>query len=75
MDSTTILKLVIPALTGLGAWALRNLFVKINKLCDDVLTIKVVLMGPEGENGLRSDVKSVIARVDSLESRLDKAGV
>lgn len=75
MDAATVLKVVGPAFLGLVAWVLRNLFVKINRLCDDVLTIKVVLMGPTGENGLRSDVRGHSDELEAVNSRLDRAGI
>lgn len=44
-------------------------------IAKDVTIVQTVLMGPTGENGLRSDVRTNTDAIAALGTRLDKGGV
>lgn len=49
--------------------SLSRISVQINEVRDDVRDLSAHVIGPDGKNGLRSDVRKLEGRVDGLEER------
>lgn len=82
MDVTHLLNTAIGLLLSGGLWMLKNIQARLTKqdstLADQsekLTVISTVLMGPTGENGLRSSVASNTASITAINTRLDRAGV
>ncbi len=75
MDLNHLFQSLIAFGLGLLGWSIKGLFSRLDSICEDIIRIKVVLMGPEGDNGLRSDVRALDSALDETISRLDKAQI
>lgn len=82
MDLNHLLNTAIGLLLSGGLWMLKNIQARLTKqdgtLADQsekLTVISTVLMGPTGQNGLRSVTEANRIAIVDLGKRLDKAGV